>query len=60
MLSTSPTAEAYEPKSWKQSTLDIDNDKWYLASKEEISSHEVNNTWTLVDQPSNYKVLDAR
>jgi hypothetical protein len=29
MLSTSPTAEAYEPKSWKQSTLDIDNDKWY-------------------------------
>jgi hypothetical protein len=60
MLSNSPTAEPYEPRSWKQSTLNIDNNKWYSAGKDEIGSHEINNTWTLVDRPPNRKVLDAR
>ena len=60
MLSKSPTAEPYEPRSWKQSTLNVDSDKWYSASKDEIGSLEANNTWTLVDQPPNHKVLDTR
>lgn len=60
MLSNSPIAEPYEPRSWKQSTLNVDSDKWYSASKDEINSLEVNNTWTLVDRPPNRKVLDTR
>jgi hypothetical protein len=60
MLSRSPVAEPYEPRSWKQSTLNVDSDKWYSASKDEIGSLESNNTWTLVDRPPNRKILAAR
>lgn len=45
-----------EPKTYKQAIKCQDKEKWILAMEEELRAIRDNNTWTLVDPPSNRNI----
>ncbi|GFT25667.1 fumarate hydratase, mitochondrial [Nephila pilipes] len=53
-------SEHIEPETYKQAIASEDSDKWFAAMKEELESLSNNNTWVLVNLPSNRKAIDNR
>ncbi|GFR23863.1 retrovirus-related Pol polyprotein from transposon TNT 1-94 [Trichonephila clavata] len=53
-------AEHIEPETYKDAMASEDSDKWLSAMKEELESLSNNNTWILVNLPSNIKVIGNR
>ena len=49
-----------EPMSYKEAVTSKDKDKWLSAMKEEIQSLYKNNTWKLVDRPSDQKIVGCK
>ncbi|GFY39812.1 retrovirus-related Pol polyprotein from transposon TNT 1-94 [Trichonephila inaurata madagascariensis] len=50
-------AEHIEPVTYKEAMASEDSDKWLAALKEELESLSSNNTWVLVNLPSDRKVI---
>ncbi|GFR01077.1 retrovirus-related Pol polyprotein from transposon TNT 1-94 [Trichonephila clavata] len=51
-------AEHIEPETYKEAMASEDSDKWLAAMKEELESQSNNNTWILVNLPSDRKAID--
>ncbi|GFR24645.1 retrovirus-related Pol polyprotein from transposon TNT 1-94 [Trichonephila clavata] len=51
-------AEHIEPETYKEAMASEDSDKWLAAMKEELESLSNNNTWILVNLPSDRKVIE--
>lgn len=49
-----------EPQSFEEATSNEDAQKWTSAIKEEMKSHELNNTWTLTDLPNEKKAIKSK
>ncbi|KAH9764272.1 hypothetical protein KPL70_001465 [Citrus sinensis] len=49
-----------EPLSYKEAMRCEDKLKWYAAMQDEIVSLKKNNTWILVDKPSNKKLVGSK
>ncbi|KAH9655560.1 Integrase catalytic domain-containing protein [Citrus sinensis] len=49
-----------EPLSYKEAMRCEDKLKWYAAMQDEIVSLKKNNTWILVDRPSNKKLVGSK
>ncbi|GFR13398.1 retrovirus-related Pol polyprotein from transposon TNT 1-94 [Trichonephila clavata] len=50
-------AEHIEPETYKEAMASEDSDKWLAAMKEELESLSNNNTWILVNLPSDRKAI---
>ncbi|GFQ88863.1 retrovirus-related Pol polyprotein from transposon TNT 1-94 [Trichonephila clavata] len=50
-------AEHIEPETYKEARASEDSDKWLAAMKEELESLSNNNTWILVNLPSDRKAI---
>jgi len=59
-LTKANSPEPFEPRHYKEAMADPDNDKWMGAMKEEFTSLEDNKTWTLVDRPTDRRVLPGK
>ncbi|GFQ99812.1 hypothetical protein TNCT_368151 [Trichonephila clavata] len=53
-------AEHIEPETYKEAMASEDSYKWLAVMKEELESLFNNNTWILVNLPSDRKALVAR
>ncbi|GFR25398.1 retrovirus-related Pol polyprotein from transposon TNT 1-94 [Trichonephila clavata] len=51
-------AEHIEPETYKEAMASEDSDKWLAAMKEELESLSNNNTWILVNLPSDRKAIE--
>lgn len=49
-----------EPITFEEAVNHEDTDKWRSAMKNEISSHDLNQTWTLVDLPHGANVIKTK
>lgn len=49
-----------EPATYNQALKSPEKDAWKAAMQEEIQSQELNNSWEVVDQPKNAKLLDTK
>lgn len=52
--------EQYEPQSYAEAIKSPDSEVWSRAIKEEMDSLIENNTWSLVDLPTNRRAIDNR
>ncbi|GFQ98173.1 retrovirus-related Pol polyprotein from transposon TNT 1-94 [Trichonephila clavata] len=52
-------AEHIEPETYKEAMASEDSDKWHAAMKEELESLSNNNTWILVNLPSDRKAIEC-
>jgi transposase InsO family protein len=59
-LSEANSPEPFEPRHFKEAMADPDSEKWMGAMKEEFSSLQENKTWTLVDRPTDQRVLPGK
>ncbi|GFR27662.1 retrovirus-related Pol polyprotein from transposon TNT 1-94 [Trichonephila clavata] len=53
-------AEHIEPETYKEAMASEDSDKWLAAMKEELESLSNNNTWILVNLPSDRKAIASQ
>ncbi|GFQ77592.1 retrovirus-related Pol polyprotein from transposon TNT 1-94 [Trichonephila clavata] len=53
-------AEHIEPEAYKEAMASEDSDKWLAAMKEELESLSNNNTWILVNLPSDRKAIASQ
>ncbi|GFQ95166.1 hypothetical protein TNCT_712001 [Trichonephila clavata] len=51
------TTKHIEPEAYKEAMASEDSDKWLAAMKEELESLSNNNTWILVNLPSDRKAI---
>lgn len=49
-----------EPKTVNEALICDEAEKWKSAMEEEMNSHEVNNTWTLVKRPPNTNIVKSK
>lgn len=49
-----------EPESYKQATVGANADDWKKAKQEEYDALIKNDTWELVERPSDVKIVDNR
>jgi transposase InsO family protein len=59
-LAEANSPEPFEPQHYREAMADADSDRWIGAMKEEFTSLQDNKTWTLVDRPSNQRVLPGK
>ena len=59
-LAEANSPEPFEPRHYKEAMADPDSDKWSAAMQEEYASLQDNKTWTLVDRPTNQRVLPGK
>src|SRR6266536_1387404 len=59
-LAEANSPEPFEPRNYNEAMADPDSDKWLDAMKEEDTSLKENKTWTLVDRPTNQRVLPGK
>lgn len=49
-----------EPLNYKQALIDKNSERWKIAMQEEYNSLVKNNTWDLVERPSNVVIVDNK
>ena len=59
-LAEANSPEPFEPRHYREAMADTDSDRWMGAMKEEFTSLQDNKTWTLVDRPTNQRVLPGK
>jgi Reverse transcriptase (RNA-dependent DNA polymerase) len=52
--------DRFEPKTYKEAVNCAEKDQWTKAMEKELKSIEANQTWTLVDVPSNRKIIGSK
>ena len=52
--------ETSDPSSYREAIEVDDHDKWIIAMKQEMTSLDRNQTWTLVDFPKDSKAIGCR
>jgi hypothetical protein len=52
--------QVYEPKTYRQAIACPEKDKWVVAMEEELTSIEINKTWSLVDLPNGRTPIGCR
>ena len=53
-------AAEHVPKTYGEALKCNDSEKWKLAMIKEMDAHKKNNTWTLVERPSNENVIGCK
>ena len=48
------------PKSFQDIQFCVDKEHWDIAIKDELKSHEINETWTLVPRTRNKNIIDSK
>lgn len=48
------------PMTYKEAINSTDRDNWMKSISEELDAHKKNNTWTLVEKPSNAKLINCK
>jgi hypothetical protein len=59
-LAEANSPEPFEPRHYREAMADTDSDRWMGAMEEEFTSLQDNKTWTLVDRPTNQRVLPGK
>ena len=59
-LAEANSPEPFEPRFYREAMEDADSDKWMGAMEEEFTSLQDNKTWTLVERPTNQRILPGK